>query len=385
MTRERLGWIAVVLAAAALLTWVARNTYWTSVKVPLPPQGEAATNPFYIREKFAQALGARTHWARDLLLPPTRGIVYISMLDWDLLPERRKRFEQWVESGGRLVIDSSFITGADAFQNWAGIGYDTRVEPKNTKPRFAPASQCPRYAEDGKGDSYLVCDMNTVTVLTSHRKLEWGLRDGESNLHGARVRVGHGSVTVITGVPFSGQRLLSADNARLFVATTQLRRGDVIYFFTESDQASLLELAVRFGWPVLCLIGVALALAIWRGSVRFGPMAPPTETARRSLAEQIRGTGQFTMRIGSAGALHAATARALNEAAARYINAYEVLSGADRMQALATATGYEASSLAAALHYSGPGRSEHLRADLELLEAARRRILLKHMRRKHGN
>jgi hypothetical protein len=385
MTRERLGWIVVVLAAAALLTWVARNTYWTSVKVPLPPKGEAATNPFYIRERFAQALGVRTHWARDLRLPPTNGIVYVSMLDWDLLPQRRKRFERWVESGGRLVIDGSLITGADAFQSWAGVGYDTRAEPRNKKPRFAPTSQCPAYTEDGTGDAYLVCDMNAATVLTSRRKLEWGLRDGESNLHGARVRVGQGSVTVITGVPFSGQRLLSGENARLFVATTQLRRGDVIYFFTESDHASLLELAVRFGWPVLCLIGVALALAIWRGSIRFGPMAPPTEAARRSLAEQIRDTGRFTMRIGSAGALHAATARALNEAAARYINAYEVLSGADRMQALATATGYEASELAAALHYSGSGRSEHLRADLELLEAARRRILLKHMRRKHGN
>jgi hypothetical protein len=385
MTRERLGWIIVVLAAAALIAWVASNTYWTTVKVPLPPKGEAATNPFYIREKFAQALGARTQWSRDMRMPPTTGIVYVSMLDWDLLPQRRKRFEQWVESGGRLVIDSTFITSADAFQSWARVGYDTRVEPKNKPPRFAPASQCSAYDEDGTGDSYLVCDMNTVMVLTPHRKLEWGLRDQESNLEGARVRVGRGSVTVLTGAPFTGRSLLSGDNGRLFVATTQLRRGDVIYFFSESDQASLLELAVRFGWPVLCLIGVALALAIWRGSIRFGPLAPPTETARRSLAEQIRGTGQFTMRIGSAGALHAATARALNEAAARYINAYEVLSGADRMQALATATGYEASSLAAALHYSGPGRSEHLRADLELLEAARRRILLKHMRRKHGN
>jgi hypothetical protein len=91
------------------------------------------------------------------------------------------------------------------------------------------------------------------------------------------------------------------------------------------------------------------------------------------------------MRIGSAAALHAATARALNEVAARYINAYEALPGAERMQALEQATGFESSSLAAALHYSGSGRTEHLRADLELLEAARRRILLKHMRPRHGN
>ena len=105
MTRERLGWIVVVLAATALIAWVASNTYWTTVKVPLPPKGEAATNPFYIREKFAQALGAHTQWSRDLRLPPPNGIAYVTMLDWDLLPERRKRFEHWVESGGRLVVE----------------------------------------------------------------------------------------------------------------------------------------------------------------------------------------------------------------------------------------------------------------------------------------
>jgi hypothetical protein len=307
------------------------------------------------------------------------------MLDWDLLPQRRKRFEQWVESGGRLVIDGSLITSTDALGTWSGIEHSDRVVSKKKQAKDDSGSMCYPFSEDGTRESYLLCDLLTPKALTAHRKLEWGLRDDESNLMGARVRIGRGSVTFITGVPFIDRALLAGDNGRLFVATTQLRRGDVIYFFSESDQASLLELAVRFGWPVLWLIGVALGLAIWRGSIRFGPLAPPTETARRSLAEQIRGTGQFTMRIGSAGALHAATARALNEAAARYINAYEVLSAADRMQALATATGYEASSLAAALHNCGSGRSEHLRADLELLEAARRRILLENMRRKHGN
>ena len=55
------------------------------------------------------------------------------------------------------------------------------------------------------------------------------------------------------------------------------------------------------------------------------------------------------------------------------------------MPALEEATGFESSSLAAALHYSGSGQAEHLRADLELLEAARRRILLERMRPPHGN
>jgi hypothetical protein len=259
------------------------------------------------------------------------------------------------------------------------------VDEPVKKGTFHPVDECHPLDEEGTHDSYLTCDIDSGQSLESRRKPDWSLRNAESNLVAGRVRIGRGSVTVISGVPFNGRSLFSGDDGRLFVAATQLRRGDVIHFFTETDQPSLLALAWRLGWPVIALTAIALALGIWRDSVRFGPMAAPTDTARRSLAEQIRGTGQFTMRIGSTAALHAATARALNEVAARYINAFEALPGAERMQALEKATGFEASSLAAALQHSGPGRTEHLRADLELLEAARRRILLKHMRSRHGN
>ena len=399
MKREYIGWIMTLIAVGALVTWVARNTYWVSVQIPQPPKGEAATNPFYIREKFAQALGARTRWARDLSLPPGNGVAYLSMFNWDLIAERRRRLEQWVEHGGRLVVDGSLITGTDSFATWSGIRHETRTTPRQTqtspspRPRPGPTKkssveperECSQLAEAGTQESYTACALYSSQALTTQRKADWSVRDPDASLKGVRIRIGRGSVTVLTGVPFDGVSLFAADNARLFVAATQLRRDDVIHFFSEADQDSLLELAWHLGWPVNCLIAGALALAIWRGSVRFGPLAAPAESARRSLAEQIRGTGQFALRVGSAGVLHAATARALNEAAARHINAYEALPGAERMQALAQVTGFEASSLAAALHYSGPGRTEHLRSDLELLEAARRRILLKHMRPRHGN
>jgi len=277
-------------------------------------------------------------------------------------------------------VDGSLITSTKEFETWTGIS-DKEVDEPPKQP-----TECRQFDEESSHDSYLACDINVGHSLESRRKRDWSLRDTHSNLIAVRVPVGRGTVTVIAGgFPFDGRNLFSGDNGRLFVAATQLRRGDVIHFFSETDQPSLLELAWRLGWPAIALTALALASSIWRGSVRFGPMAAPTDTARRSLAEQIRGTGQFTMRIGSTAALHAAAARALNEVAARYINAFEALPGAERMQALEKATGFEASSLAAALQHSGPGRTEHLRADLELLEAARRRILLKHMRPRHGN
>jgi len=388
MTRERMEWLVVLVLLGFLLTWIARNTYWTHTQIPTPLKGEAATNPFYILERFSQALGARTHWNRGISLPPDNGVVFISALNWDLSVERRQRMEHWVESGGRLVVDGSLINSTDSFEKWSGIGQQkNKLLPKTKDGFVVPAEFCYTLEEQGGGahEPYSVCGMDVTHSLTSSRKIDWALRSQESGLQTVRVRVGRGSVTELNGTPFTGRGLFSADNGLMFVAATQLRRGDEIHFFSESHQASLLALAWQLGWPVICLVGIVLALAIWRSSVRFGPLAAPTETARRSLAEQIRGTGQFTMRIGSGGALHAAAARALNEAAARHINAYEFLPGTQRMQALAKVTGYEASSLAAALNYSGSSRAEHLRSALELLEAARRRILLTHTRSRHGN
>src|SRR5882724_1333399 len=149
MTRERLAWVAVMCAAIALLVWVAKHTYWTQIKVPMPPKGEALTNPFYAVERFAQALGARAEWNRGPNLPPADGVVFISAWDWDLTADRQRRIEHWVESGGRLVVDKSLINSTDAFEQWSGIGQETREPPKQGRIRGGPATRC--YTLDEKG------------------------------------------------------------------------------------------------------------------------------------------------------------------------------------------------------------------------------------------
>jgi hypothetical protein len=261
-----------------------------------------------------------------------------------------------------------------------------KVRPKRGSLDLTPAQLCYTLDEEGgPWNSYSICGMDASSSLTTGRKLDWALRRPDAGMQAVRVRIGRGSVTVLNGQPFTDLGLFEDDNGLLFVAATQLRRNDEIDFCRESDHASLLELAWQLGWPLFGLIGIGLLLTVWRSGARFGPLAAPTETARRSLAEQIRGTGQFALRVGSADVLHAAAARALNEAAAVHIRAYQHLTGTERMAALANATGYEADSLAAALNYSGSRRSEHLRNTIELLEAARRRILLQNTRSRYGN
>ena len=84
-------------------------------------------------------------------------------------------------------------------------------------------------------------------------------------------------------------------------------------------------------------------------------------------------------------ALHAATVRALNEAAVRRISAYARLPTEERLAALVRATGFAQDDLQSALYYSGRRRANELRSAIALLEAARRRILLGNTRSSHGN
>jgi hypothetical protein len=379
-----------VAAALVLLIWVANNTYWTDITVPLPLKGEAATNPFYAVEKFAQALGAHTEWNRGVSLPPAGGVVFISAWDWDLTSDRRQRLEHWVESGGRLVVDKSLIDSSAEFEQWSGIRQEVTERPKHSRVAPVQTTRCYTLNETGGAgrdshDSYSICGMDVASSLKTTRRMSWALGRDDWGLQAMRIKLGRGSVTMLNGTPFGVRGLFDDDNGRLFVAATQLRSGDQIHFFSESSHASLLGLAWQLGWPVVCLLLVLIALALWRGGARFGPLIAPADIARRSLAEQIRGTGQFTLRVGGGESLHAAAARALNEVAALHISAYERLPGTERMSALARATGLEADALAAALHYSGARRSDHLGAAIELLESARRRILIKNIRSRHGN
>ena len=86
-----------------------------------------------------------------------------------------------------------------------------------------------------------------------------------------------------------------------------------------------MSLTWRFGAPAVLLLLAAVALGLWRSGTRFGPRVAVTQTARRSLAEQIRGTGQFALRFGGGEALHAATLRALRDAAIRRVPSYDAM------------------------------------------------------------
>jgi hypothetical protein len=391
MKRAPLMWVVAGAALAALVAWVASNTYWEDVKVPMSPKGEARTNPFYVVQRFAEALGARTVWDRALTIPPTDSVIVLSMWHWTLSVTRRQAIERWVESGGRLVVDETLVGDAEDFERWSGIVTDYGELDEATESALMSQELCRLYEEelnhslppDVPAASYWLCDLDGVSFLASKRDALWALRD-RSGIQAMRVQVGRGSVTVINATSFRERSLFDGDHGRLFVAATGLRRGDDIHFLSEDDHPSLLALLWQYGAPVVLLSLAFIGLVIWRRTVRFGPLEAPSDAARRSLAEQIRGAGQFALRHGSGDSLHAASVRALDEAAERRIPGYVQLTAKERATALARLTGTEWKTLATAVQRTGVRRSHDLRNTIAVLEAARRQILITHTRSSHG-
>ena len=379
MTRSRLAGGLLILALVALVAYVGSNTYWEDIPIPTPPKGEAVTNPFYAAQKFAEALGARTRRDRSVILPPTTGVVVLSAWHWDLTEQRQATIRHWVEGGGRLVVDDQLTGDLTTFEQWSGVewafneaaseahleNHDEHTEHPDCTPvaELAPAA----------GAFYGMCDLD-FTFLKTAGPVQWALGDATGN-QAVRVPVGQGSVTVINARPFTWTALLRSDHGRVFVAATQLRRDDEVVFLTENDYPALVALLWRHGAPAVALFLGAVVLFLWRGAVRFGPTLGVPEARRRSMAEQIRGSGRFVLTHGDGLPLHTASVRALTEAAHRRIPAYSRLSRPQRAAALARATGMDGDAIISAIEGLSKRRPQELPNTLGLLETARRQLL----------
>jgi hypothetical protein len=383
--------IVVFVVLALVVAWIASNTEWGEVTLPTPLRGDAATNPFYAAQKLVETLGATSERRESLGDTSTAAVVVLSTWGWDINASRRADVERWVEAGGRLVVDAALITGSDAFEQWSGIARE-RDEPDPDEDLFqAPEIEDPCQPFDAIGEgqdeeprgSYTACNFDYSSWLETSEPVLWGLND-EGFLMAARVAVEGGSVTVINGVPFVYRELFEGDHGELLVAAADLRVGDHVVFMSEADVASLLELVWRHGAPVVAVLLLFIALGLWRGAVRFGPLTAPAERVRRSLAEQILGTGRFAVRVGGGSALVAAARRALHEAAARRIVGYERLSAAQQAAAVASLAAVDAVQLGAAMESAPNQRSLELRGKLALLESARRQLVSGSQWSKHG-
>jgi hypothetical protein len=169
------------------------------------------------------------------------------------------------------------------------------------------------------------------------------------------------------------EHALQADNAQLAAAALDLRPGQTLWFADDFDQPSLLVWLWQRAWIVFVLGFLALAAALWRGLPRFGPRQALPLLERRSMAEQIIGSGPFLARNDSA-ALHQAALRALDEAARRRLPPrYARQPPAERATMIAAVTHQNVDTLINAMSETRRAPLQ-LETDLRCLETAARRL-----------
>ncbi|MET3497141.1 DUF4350 domain-containing protein [Variovorax boronicumulans] len=388
--------IASVLALVLLGAWLVSATEWADAEVPTPAKGEARTNSLYATQALLRELGAKVV-KRDSLdaMPPAGARLVLASNHWDLFPERGQRLRAWVEQGGHLVMPS-YLVGEDMLEDWVPLveEEDKPVVKKDTPIPTPPSKKKSRdqAEKDAKDeDCHSVVEPDTVPAsfaggrrfrlcaawsgtqyLPSDEKPALWAAEGPSGTEAVRVGVGRGTVTVMPWGLLHNTSLLRADNALFATAAFQARAGSEVWFVMEEAREPFLKWIWRHGWAAMVVGLLALAVALWRAAVRFGPLALSAGTHRRSMAEQVRGTAGFLHMHGS-GALHEAQLRALNESAGRHLRRYRDLAPPARAAAIAQATGLAAAMLTRAM--SARARApEAMAVDLEVLETARRRL-----------
>ncbi|MDH6591576.1 hypothetical protein M2165_001465 [Variovorax sp. TBS-050B] len=406
--------IAVVLALGLAGAWLVSATEWADTEVPTPASGEARTNLLYGVQGLLRELGAKVVKRQSLdAMPPPDARLVLASRHWDMFPERAGRLRAWVEEEGGHLVMPAHLLDDDMLDSWVPLAEVdwTRVGRKNRKgddaddeapqdeadeaddtPAPPKTPQALRGKREKDGDCHEVVEpyalpasfaggrvFRLCAAYTTRQYLPadedelplWAV-EAPRGIEAIRVRVGRGSVTVMPWGVLHNRNLLRGDNALFAAAALQARAGSEVWFVTEEAREPFLKWLWHQGWVAIVAGLLALVAALWRGAVRFGPLAPSAGTHRRSMAEQVRGTSAF-LNVHGNGALHAAQVRALNEAAARHLRHHAQRNAGARAAAIAQATGLQAAALERAL--ATRARSpEAMAVDLELLETARRRL-----------
>ena len=228
------------------------------------------------------------------------------------------------------------------------------------------------------GRIYRGCTLAGSLRPLSHVEPDWTLASPRGTL-AMRVPLGRGSVTgVAPYLVLDNHDLLQGDNGLIAAAVLQAAPGRPVWIVRDEAREPLLGWLWHEGRTPLLLALAAIALSLWRLMVRFGPREAPPPQARRSMGEQVSGTGQFIAGT-DAPALHAATRKAFEDVARGRVEGWAGLEDAERVAALAATLAHshaiDQAALLASLNVGRGATNHQILTAIAVLEQARRALL----------
>lgn len=396
-TRTHLLWLLGAVVIAALGWYLAGRIEWVEVEIQLPPKDEAARDNLYATKAMVRRLGAHVVTRENFAsMPPPGATLFLASSHWNMFEGRDVALHRWVEAGGNLVLGRTFFGVEESGQpTWHP--FEWKPLPKRdaaSAPSAASAvlAALPRALRDVDADCheirtrdpnlppfegharYRFCG-GVARSIAAKAPIIWAV-DGEHGHEFISARVGAGRVSATSAWNFyDNENALRGDNPLLIAALLNLHAGDPVWFVSEEKRDPVVLLLWRRGWPAVLLGALALAFALWRSGVRFGPRLATAAKARRSIVEQIIGTARFIANHDGQ-PLHRAELRALDEAAITRIANYRALvTQRERADAIGKATKLDADELAAAMDRTVKRTPRALASVLVVIEHARRALI----------
>ena len=420
--------LAVLATLLLLAGWIVMHTRWVEVEVPDDPRGLAATDRRYSLRRVVEGVGATLEIRSSMEpLPPAGAILVLESGLWNIFPDRDARLKAWVENGGHLVLQAAWRGDSDL--RWVPLSFvqprphpvpgvakpaapaasdadadrddDEDVPAARRPPDDAdhrkrqlarlfdprrPYAYCADFAEAEPpaqpafepGRVYRGCGYTGRLRALDHVAPTWMLASAKETL-AIRVPVGRGSVTGVSPTLVTDNHgLLQDDNALIAAAVLQLAPGRAVWIVEDEKREPLLGWIWHEARTPSLLALAAIALALWRLMVRFGPREAQAPRARRSMGEQVRGTGQFLAGTDPR-ALHTATREAFDRVARTRVEDWDALDDAARVEALAAfvahALAIDRPVLLRSMNIGASATSAQILAATATLEEARRALL----------
>ena len=325
-------------------------------------EGRGAHNPFYAAQRFAEPLGARTSWERVFTAPAADAVIVLSGLALVTEPTRREALRALGRSRrapgrGRfadrrrraefeqLVGDRPRTSRADDRRR-DELNENDRESSCRHVPGGRSVDPDPRSTEQRAATGCCDVDRAVVPHARNSTPTLGASRDAQA-IQPCAPRSAAAASRSSTRSPFRYRDFLDGDQPRLFVAATQLRRGDDVAVPHRGRPRVAAGLIWRFGAPAVLLLLAAVALGTVARAVRFGPLvgAAANRAPFAGRADSRHRAVRAALRRRRGAARRRACARC-DDAAIRRIAGYDTLSPPnERAAALAHVTGFDGATI----------------------------------------
>ncbi len=349
-----------VVLAAGLWLWLDAHYERQLTEIEVGATPAARRNPFLAAERFLTRVGihARSAGGQGLLRTPpdTRDMLVIDGLP-ALNEARRHDLRQWLEAGGRMLVEAVHEREPDA-----------APRPEVFLDGFGVAL---RSIDDLARDADAVAELQVAGHLEPVRvgfHPRWYLEDqggtavGHALVDGkARLlqyRVEDGLLYVVSDSLWLGNGAIGAQDHALFLALLAADR-DTVWLVHDVSVPGLALLLWRAAPAAIISAGLLLALWLWHLGARLGPLLPEPAASRRDLLQHLQAAGDFAWRTGRGGLLVQQTRRRVERHWLSHHPRLKALDEADRAAHIAALSGLGPGAVRAAL-YGPVGNADRL-------------------------